>query len=561
MTNSEFFHTSSLQYRLQAANQKLEAFESGDKYIQMKKEFASTFRAQNRTISELKSQLGKAHRETITVRKYWSEVFDDVDQETSKALALKDAMIEKLTASLLEAGRQRDAALDKARDKNTQLYNVMDQLYEAEEKIKALTARLNKDYTNSSKPSSQSPNHKAIPNGRIKSGKKPGGQKGHIHNGRKEMEPTSRIEIPAPEHYTNDPNFKPTGNEIKKQLVCFSVNLEVIEYTAAEFRNQATGQRVHADFPEGIKDDVTYDGTVKALAYLLNNECYVSIGKTKAFLHEISDGQLSLSTGMICNLSRQFSEKTIDERNDIFLKLMASPTMHSDFTFGRMNGKQSAVIICAADDMVLYQGRAKKGDEGVKGSPLEFYEGTNICDHEAALIKHGSRHQECMQHVDRYAISSIENEKDLTWNRLLREWIKDAFEYWWQVRGGEEESPEIIATLDKRYDEIMEKAKTEYEYIPPSKSFPDGYNLYKRMALDKDSYTLFIHDNAVDPTNNLAERSARKFKRKAAQVMCFRSQDGVDYFCDGLTMTETIKASLNNLYQSVSTIFNKGIKV
>jgi hypothetical protein len=129
------------------------------------------------------------------------------------------------------------------------------------------------------------------------------------------------------------------------------------------------------------------------------------------------------------------------------------------------------------------------------------------------------------------------------------------------VRGGEKESPEIIAALDKRYDEIMETAKTEYEYIPPGKSFPDGYNLYKRMASDKDSYTLFIHDNSVDPTNNLAERAARKFKRKAAQVMCFRSQNGVDYFCDGLTMTETIKASLNNLYQSVSTIFNKGIKV
>jgi len=561
MTNSGFFHTTTLEYRLKAAIQKIKAFESGDKYIQMRKEFASAFRAQNRTISELKIQLAKAHSETVTVRKYWSEIFDDVEKEKNKSLAHADALMETLRTRLFEVERQRDAALNKARDKNAQLYSVMDQLYEAEEKIKELTARINKDYTNSSKPSSQSPNHQTIPNGRVKSGKKPGGQKGHIHNGRKKIEPTSRISIPAPEQYTNDPNFKPTGDEIKKQLVRFTVNLEVIEYSTVEFRNQTTGQRVHADFPQGMKDDVTYDGTVKALAYLLNNECYVSIGKTKTFIHEISDGQLDLSTGMICSLSRQFSEKTVDERNEIFLNLFASPTMHSDFTFGRMNGKQSSVIICAVDDMVLYQGRTKKGDEGVKGSPLEFYEGTLISDHEAALIKHGGGHQECMQHVDRYAISSMENEKDLTWNGLLRKWIADAFEYWWQVRGGEEESPEIIATLDKRYDEIMETAKTEYEYTPPSKSFPDGYNLYKRMALDKDSYTLFIHDNSVEPTNNLAERAARRFKRKAAQVMCFRSQEGVDYFCDGLTMTETIKASQNNLYQSVSTIFNKGIKV
>lgn len=128
MKNSEFFHTTSLQYRLQAADQKLEAFESGDKYIQMKKEFASAFRAQNRTIREQKNQLAKAHRETVTVRKYWSEIFDDVEKEKNKALAHAHSLNESLRARLFEVERQRDAALDKARDKNALLYNVMDRL-------------------------------------------------------------------------------------------------------------------------------------------------------------------------------------------------------------------------------------------------------------------------------------------------------------------------------------------------------------------------------------------------------------------------------------------------
>jgi hypothetical protein len=30
---------------------------------------------------------------------------------------------------------------------------------------------------------------------------------------------------------------------------------------------------------------------------------------------------------------------------------------------------------------VLYQGRTKKGDEGIKGSPLEYYGGTLVSDH------------------------------------------------------------------------------------------------------------------------------------------------------------------------------------
>jgi hypothetical protein len=287
----------------------------------------------------------------------------------------------------------------------------------------------------------------------------------------------------------------------------------------------------------------------------------VGIEKTHTFIKEITGGKIDLSTGLICNLSRQFSEKTTEERNEIFLKLFSSPSMHSDFTFGRMNGGQTAVIICAADDNVLYQGRSKKGDEGVKGSPLEFYEGTLISDHEAALIKHGSKNQECMTHVKRYVISSIENEKNLTWNSMMKEWISDAVFYWKNVNNGCPEDHKEVEKLEQRYDEIIETAKGEYEYEPPSDYYKDGYNLYKRMAEEKEKYLLFLHDISIEPDNNLAERCARKFKRKAAQVMCFRSQDGVDWFCDGLSITQSIKAQGKNLYESVTDHFNTGLEV
>ncbi len=81
------------------------------------------------------------------------------------------------------------------------------------------------------------------------------------------------------------------------------------------------------------------------------------------------------------------------------------------------------------------------------------------------------------------------------------------------------------------------------------------------MSEDKDRYVLFLKDTSVEPDNNLAERCARKFKRKSAQVMCFRSQNGVDRFCDGLSITESIKSRGENLYDAVSKRFNKGIGV
>ena len=91
---------------------------------------------------------------------------------------------------------------------------------------------------------------------------------------------------------------------------------------------------------------------------------------------------------------------------------MTEEVLHSDFTFGRTGGKPSAVIITTnSNGKVLYQGRTKKGDDGVKGSPVEYYSGTLVSDHEAALIKHGERHQECLGHVKRYAKAEAENDR------------------------------------------------------------------------------------------------------------------------------------------------------
>lgn len=561
MNDQEFFDIATLQYRLKNMTRKVKEFESGEKYVRMRQEFQSVFREQNRTIKRLENELAKAHAETVAVRKIWSEVMDELETGHKKEIESLQRENAGLIKRAVEAERQRDEALDKLRDRNRELYETKAALYEAEQKIDGLTARINKDYTNSSKPSSQSPSHKTIPNGREKSGRKPGGQRGHIHYPRKRAGVTETVEIPAPVKYTDDPNFKETGRDIKKQLIRLQAGIEVIEYKTPEFRNQTTGQRVHADFPDSITDDVTYDGTVKALAYLLNNECYVSIEKTRKFISEISGGKLNLSSGLICNLSRQFSEKTKEERNDIFLKLFASPALHCDFTFGRMNGKQTSVIICAAEDTVLYQGREKKGDEGVKGSPLEFYGGTLISDHEAALIKHGSRNQECMTHVKRHVISSMENEKNRTWNKQLKAWIEKAVSYWKSVSEGAANDPESVDGFLREYDGIMLTAQKEYEDEPPNEYFMDGYNLWKRMSGDKDRYVLFLKDTSVEPDNNLAERCARKFKRKSAQVMCFRSQSGVNRFCDGLSITESIKTRGENLYHAVSQRFNKGIGV
>ena len=101
----------------------------------------------------------------------------------------------------------------------------------------------------------------------------------------------------------------------------------------------------------------------------------------------------------------------------------------------------------------------------------------------------------------------------------------------------------------------MSSIESEYEYEPPSKYYKDGYNLYKRMLKYKDSHLLFLHDKNVPTNNNHCERLLRILKRKAKQVMSFRSFDGLRYLCICIGMLAQLKSGEENLYANVTTIF------
>ena len=82
MSISASFDTGALRIRLKTAEDKVKAFESGEKYVQMQEQFKAASREQNARIRKLEGELGKAHAQTVSVRKIWSEIFDDVYRET-----------------------------------------------------------------------------------------------------------------------------------------------------------------------------------------------------------------------------------------------------------------------------------------------------------------------------------------------------------------------------------------------------------------------------------------------------------------------------------------------
>ena len=176
--------------------------------------------------------------------------------------------------------------------------------------------------------------------------------------------------------------------------------------------------------------------------------------------------------------------------------------------------------------------------------------------HESTFYKYGSGHQECLAHVLRYLKGSIENEPDREWNKKMRSLVQEMIHYKNGLSDDEKPDADKAKEYERRYREILGKAKEEYEYIPPERYYRDGYNLYRRMEKYMSNHMLFLHDRRVPATNNLAERLLRVYKRKQAQAVSFRSFDSIEFLCQCMSMLFMMrKNEETNVFNRVSRIF------
>lgn len=137
------------------------------------------------------------------------------------------------------------------KERTRQYYDAASLLEEERWKSKKLTAQVNRDFENSSIPSSkQKSGKKKMPNSREKTGKRPGRQPGHKGHARRQHKPDVTYEMPAPVKYTDNPDYYETGKMIRKQKISILLNAKITEYVTKEYRNRKTGARVHASFPE-----------------------------------------------------------------------------------------------------------------------------------------------------------------------------------------------------------------------------------------------------------------------------------------------------------------------
>lgn len=500
----------------------------------------------------LKEAYEQMRRELLSLRRENEKLKNGTYVDSDRAANEKE--IRKLKRELAAMTREKERYRELwkecrmwgSSESREEIFSLRRQLEEAYALIAKLKAQMNRDHENSSIPSSQKPFHKKIKNSRQKTERRPGAQKGHPGHKRPHMEPTVPVvELLPPPAVTENKDFYPTGKYITKQVADLELQVSVTEYRTQIYRNRISGERYHAPFPDGISNEFNYGKKVKALAFLLNNYCNVSIDKTQELLREITDSKIILSKGLINSLPKQFSTATEEDRKKIYQMLLLAPSMHTDFTPGRVNGKNVQVLICTNPYETLYCFNEHKGHEGIKGTPVEEYLQILVHDHDITFYNYGGDHQECLAHVLRYLQDAIENEPDLTWHRRMKDFLSCIIH---EAKQDRHFSEDRISEIYTEYDAILWKADHEYCLHPPTKYYPEGFHLFLRMKEYKENHLLFLKHPELEYTNNPAERGLRKFKRKFKQAVTFRCNDTVDYLCDCMSIIETGRQQGANLF-------------
>lgn len=125
---SSFTYMTNLQYEVKNLRKQVESFQSGERYLQLEKEYRKIISELEREIRRLKSELAAAHAQMIDMRNKWFQTCEDVIKEKEKELARKDREVEKALAAMKKTQKKCDEALEKLHNKTQELYEVKTQL-------------------------------------------------------------------------------------------------------------------------------------------------------------------------------------------------------------------------------------------------------------------------------------------------------------------------------------------------------------------------------------------------------------------------------------------------
>lgn len=426
--------------------------------------------------------------------------------------------------------------------------------------IAALSAHKGLNSRNSSKPPAADPNR--LKNTRKPSGRKPGGQPGHVGS---TLELVDEPDVLCP--LSIDRRTLPKGLSFtaadpeRRQVFDIEVRRVVTEYQA-EVLIDEHGNRYVATFPEVASSRVQYGATVKAHAVYLSQYQLLPYDRIKEYFGD--QFGLPLSAGSLVNFNRQVYNKLDPWEQAVRTYLLNETVLHADETGINIGGIRVWLHVCSNAHFTYLMYHAKRGGDAMQAMDvLPNYNGVLCHDHWKAYYSEatGAAHSLCNAHHQRELTWSFEEEK-MAWAGLMYDFLK-SLNIEVKKAGGvlsEARQEEVC----QAYRNILHDGEADCPAPPESERKPKqrgrlkrskSRNLLERLQAFEDDVLRFMTRADIPYTNNQGERDLRMVKVQQKISGCFRSKRGAQMFCrirgyvstcrkQGISATDAIKMAL-----------------
>ena len=398
--------------------------------------------------------------------------------------------------------------------------------------ITLLANRLNLNSTNSSKPPSTDPNRKKKT--KSKTGKKPGGQKGHVGTTLKKVDDPDKVKLIKVDRSKLPPGrYRQVGFD-SRQVFDIDISRVVTEYRVQILQDDK-GNRFVATFPKGVTKAVQYGTGLKAHSVYMSQFQLVPYNRIQDYFAD--QLHIPISEGSIFNFNKEAFRSLVDFENRVKNELTASDLAHADETGINIGGKRHWLHCVSNDSWTLYYPHEKRGMDAINDmGVLPWFKGVLCHDHWKPYYKIDCTHALCNAHHLRELTRAWEQD-DQQWAQKLKNLLETINRKVTDAGGALDAQESQKYRL--RYRAILKQGEIECpEPIRPKKKGKRGRikksksrNLLERLR-DYEQDALRFMDNGYVPfSNNLGESDIRMTKVQQKISGCFRSMDGAQIFC------------------------------
>jgi transposase len=462
-------------------------------------------------------------------------------------------------------------------------------LWDRVEALEAKVAALERNSRTSSKPPSSDkgnftnrPQPKSL---RGKSGKKPGGQQGHLG---KTLSPATDPDHVEEHRLAAGTRCGKCGETLPTApadapLDCHScerrqvfelpaIRIEVTEHRAEKTFCQRCGTAATAAFPDGVGAPVQYGPRVRATAIYLGGYQLIPYGRLAESFAELFN--CPLSQGTLANFVRSAGENARQAMQPVRAALLRATTAHADETGYTVHGKGQCLHVFSTLFLTCYHLDPKRGAEAMeRGGLIPSFSGNLIHDCLAGYETfEDCNHNYCNAHLQR-ELTYLHEVMHQPWAKDMIDLLLEAKSLADRERARSPGSRRVIgeavaAGIMSRYADIVLAGFADNPEPPPPPPGTRGrvkrskpLNLLRRLDTRALEIMGFFIDPDIPYDNNQAERDLRMMKVREKISGTFRSDDHGRAFCDIRSIISSVRKQSRSMLDCLARLIAMPLKL